>query len=200
MAESNKPEQSSESKRGRPKGSGRPVNLKMAAALSRIQCDQEEIALELGISVDTLQRRLKSDKDFQKAYNGGKNRGKIDGRRAIFTAMRDRYFTACQNPDCGRIRIDFDRFFDKCPYCKSIGKDEEGEEIEFTVKHITKDGNPRLMELFAKNYLGMSDKVEIGSDPDKPVLFSTLADFSMHMAKKHGYGRKNENPDKDNQA
>jgi len=45
------------------------------------------------------------------------------------------------------------------------------------------------MELFAKNYLGLADKVEVGGDKDKPFVFSTLAEFTIFMAKKHGYGR-----------
>jgi hypothetical protein len=176
----------SQNKRGRPKGSVQELNLTKTEALAQVQATEMELAIELGVSVDTIQRRMKSNPQFKKAYAGGKNRGKLAARRNLYLSIMDKYLTICKNPDCEKIKIDTDRFYVKCPYCKSIGEDG----TEYSVKHVIKDGNPRLMELFAKNYLGLSDKVEIGGDKEKPILFSTLAEFSIHMAKKHGYGRK----------
>jgi hypothetical protein len=180
--------------RGRPKGSVQELNLQAVEALAQIQATEEEVALELNVSSKTIQRRLASSVSFKRAYLGGKNRGKLAVRRAMFLAIMDRCISICKNPDCERIRIDTERFYDECPYCHSVGLNPQtGEPVHYGVKQILKDGNTRLMEFWAKNFLGMTDKVEVGGSKDKPALFSTLAEFTMYAtAKKRSLAIKNE--------
>ncbi|MBZ5622885.1 MAG: hypothetical protein LAQ69_29740 [Acidobacteriia bacterium] len=51
--------------------------------LATLQCTDEEIALFLGISVRTLQRRLHVAK-FREAVDGARAKGRVSVRRALF--------------------------------------------------------------------------------------------------------------------
>lgn len=68
---------------GRPK---KPIDWKEAEKLCYIQCSEEEIADWFHVSVDTLARRLKEDKDqsFKEFFELHRVGGKIALRRNMF--------------------------------------------------------------------------------------------------------------------
>jgi len=140
-----------------------------------------ELARKLHISRDTLDRRLKSDKNLRDAMEGGYEDGKNIVADAMFKKMLDRYLTICK--DCGKLRFSFDGFYESCPYCDKVEPDMKG--THTNVRHKFISGDSGLMIFWAKNNLGMSEKVTHEGDADKPLVFSTLAEFSIHMAKSH---------------
>jgi len=62
---------------GRPR---KPIDLERVEALAKIGATQEEIASDLGISVDTLQRR----KNFAAVYKSGMDQGRMSLRHKQF--------------------------------------------------------------------------------------------------------------------
>lgn len=170
--------------RGRPKGSGYKIDYGKVRALARLQALQKEIALELKMSEEEFCRKLKTDKELFAAFNGGQNLGKVGGRKLFYESMYPLYFTFCTNPDCGMITESTQAFHPRCPECKSMGVDEEGAPKLFTPKYKREPGDGENMRLFAKTYLGMSDRITHEGNQDKPLVFSTLADFARHQAQK----------------
>lgn len=177
-------------KPGRPKGSSYKIDLNKLAALARLQCMKTEAARELNITVQTFDNHLKADKEFADAWETGKVRGKIQARQVWFTAMMDHYFSFCQNPACMTITDDPNKFYGVCPVCKSEGVDENtGEPIQTTMKHHREPGQTRLLEIFGKNYLDMTDKVMIQGDAEKPlevnnnVSLSNVSDEDLQQLK-----------------
>ncbi len=60
------------------------INLKTVEGLAMIQCTQEEMAAVLGISVDTIERRMKDDPEFSGIIKKGKANGKMSLRRKMY--------------------------------------------------------------------------------------------------------------------
>lgn len=166
--------------RGRPKGSGYKIDYAKVRALARYQSLQQEIALELHMSEEEFSRKLKTDKELSMAFNGGQNLGKVGGRKLFYESMYPLYYTFCTNPDCGAITESTIKFLPKCPECGSIS---QGEEPKFYApKYKREPGDGENQRLFAKTYLGMSDKVTHQGDTDKPLVFGTLADLALAAA------------------
>ena len=68
---------------------GRPrlaFDLRMVEDLGRIQSTHSELAAVLGVSVDTVERRLKDDEEFCGAYQKGLENGKSSLRRIQWKA------------------------------------------------------------------------------------------------------------------
>lgn len=171
-------------RRGRPKGTGYKIDYAKVRALARFQALKQEIAQELHMHEDEFGRKLKTDKELAAAFNGGQNIGKVGGRKLFFESMYPLYFTFCTNPDCNMITESTQKFFPRCPECGSVGKDEKGKEIMYTPKYKREPGDGENMRLFAKTYLGMSDRITHEGNADKPLAFASLADFAKHQAKK----------------
>ena len=88
MAAKKKVAKKATNKGGRPT---KPVDLEMLKGLADIQCTAEECSSVLGVSVDTIDRRLKAEgyggfADFYKSHSDG---GKVSLRRAQFKAALD---------------------------------------------------------------------------------------------------------------
>jgi hypothetical protein len=173
-------------KRGRPKGSGQVINYAKVKLLGRYQGLQKDIAAEIGISEEDFCRKLSSNSALKEALEGGRSSGRLQASKTLFEAMADHYFTFCQNPDCCQIQDHPFVFFPKCPVCDSMGEDGDGNPKYYPVKHKREPGDREIIKFFAKNFLGMSDKVTVQGDSDRPIVFSTLAEFAMHQARKHG--------------
>jgi len=168
---------------GRPPGTGYAIDYNKVRALARFQALQKEIAQEIGISEEKFCVRLKTDKQLYEAYHGGKNLGKLGARKIIYDAMLDHYFTFCQNPACSHIFDDGYKFFPQCPDCDGEGVDDNGDPKRYGVKHRREPGDSRIREKFATTYLDWTDRQVLEGNADKPIAFTSLADFSIHMAK-----------------
>lgn len=181
---------------GRPKGSGYLMQEKYnkLRALAQLQANQKELAIELGISESEFSKRLKKDPKFKDAYETGLHHGRIRVRQEIYESIFNVYFTICTNPDCGQVTEDADNYLPACPSCGGLGTDPQGRPKHYPVKRFLQRGDGENQRLFAKNYLGMSDKVTVeGGDEDKPVVFATLADFvKAQAAKQHGSKKQKE--------
>lgn len=69
------------------KKNGRPkieFNMEQVERLAAIQCTEEEIALALGCSIDTVRDRKRNDEDFSNALLKGRGTGKASLRRSQF--------------------------------------------------------------------------------------------------------------------
>jgi len=68
---------------------GRPrleFDLRMVEDLGKIQSTHSELAAVLGVSVDTVERRLRDDPEFCRAYEKGLENGKSSLRRIQWKA------------------------------------------------------------------------------------------------------------------
>jgi hypothetical protein len=145
------------------------------------------------ISEDEFGRKLKTDKELSLAFHGGQNLGKVGGRKLFYESMYPLYFTFCTNPECGAISESTQKFFPRCPECGSMGA-EDGEPKFYVPKYKREPGDGENLRLFAKTYLGMADRMIHEGDKDKPLVFSTLADFAKHQAAKHAQEKQAKKP------
>lgn len=169
-------------KRGRPKGTGQQVDIQAVRALGRYQAMQKEVARKLGMDEHTFGKKLKADKVLQEAYEGGKTDGQIHARQILWHSIQDHFFTFCTNPACGHIVDDPQEFFGRCPKCNSKGITETGEKKNYLPDHHRERGDGKSLDLICKNFLGLSDKVEISGNKDKPLVYGTLADLAVSVA------------------
>jgi len=68
---------------------GRPrvvFDLRQVEDLGKIQSTHAELAAVLGVSVDTVERRLRDDLEFREAYEKGLDHGKSSLRRIQWKA------------------------------------------------------------------------------------------------------------------
>ena len=109
---------------GRPK---KPIDWKEAEKLCAFQCSEQEIADWFKISVDTLTRRLKEEKEqgFKEFFTLHRTQGKIALRRNLF-------------------------------------------------KLAEKQGHVAIF--LAKNWLGLTEKVEHTGEGGKPILLKVIYD------------------------
>lgn len=80
-------------KRKRPKKKGPPrikLDLVQLEILAGIQCTDYEIALVLGVSEKTIQRRKQDSEAFLSAYEKGRGNGRVSLRRWQFEAAKGR--------------------------------------------------------------------------------------------------------------
>jgi hypothetical protein len=136
------------------------------------------VARKLGISRQVLEARLKKDPKLQEARDGGTWDGQNIVSDAMFRKMLDRYMTICS--DCHKIRFSFDMFYETCPYCDKVhpidpetGQDETGND-HTQVKHRFVPGDTGVMIFWAKNHMGMAEKVELAGKKDAPIKFQWL--------------------------
>lgn len=170
--------------RGRPKGTGQVIDYAKVRALARYQSLQQELARELGISEQKFCEKLKTDKKLDEAFHGGLNMGRIGGRKLFYDSMFPLYFTFCTNPDCMAITESVQKYYSKCPECGSSGETADGPKF-YPPKHDRKPGDGENLRLFAKTYLGMSDRIIHEGNEDKPLAFVSLADFAIAASKAH---------------
>jgi hypothetical protein len=156
-------------KRGRPKGTGQEINLQAVRALGRYQAMQKEVARKLGMDEHTLGKKLKADKVLQEAFEGGKVDGQIHARQVLWHSIEDHFFTFCTNPACGHIIDDPQKFYARCPECNSKGITEEGEEKNYLPDHHRERGDAKSLDLICKNFLNLTDKVEVAGNKEKPI-------------------------------
>ena len=78
------------------KVTGRPratIDLAQITALAQIQCTDYELALVIGVSERTIERRKKSDEKFLEAYEKGRAEGRTSLRKWQFEAAKNRNIT-----------------------------------------------------------------------------------------------------------
>ncbi len=78
------------------KVTGRPratIDLAQITALAQIQCTDYELALVIGVSERTIERRKKSDEKFLAAYEKGRAEGRTSLRKWQFEAAKNRNIT-----------------------------------------------------------------------------------------------------------
>lgn len=167
-----------------------PIDYDAVAFFCRSQITDSGLARKLNISPQVLSNRLRRDPKLREAREGGSWDGKNIISDAMFKKMMDRYMTVCN--DCEKIRFSFDKFYDKCPYCEAsrpvdpvTGKDEFGND-HTNVTHKFIPGDTSIMIHWSKTHLDMNDRIIHEGNGEKPLVFSTLAEFSTHMAKVHG--------------
>jgi len=171
------------------------------AFFCRSQISDAGLARKLHVSPQLLAYHLNKDPKLREAREGGSWDGKNIISDAMFKKMMDRYMTVCN--DCEKIRFSFDKFYDKCPYCDAsrpvdpvTGKDEFGND-HTNVTHKFIPGDTSIMIHWSKKHLDMNDRIIHEGNGEKPLVFSTLAEFAMHQAKKQdGKASKVLSPDK----
>lgn len=66
---------------GRPKGTGKAIDLEELGKLCAMQCTHNEIASWFNVSPDTIERRAASDPEFRQVMLSSRDRGLISLRR-----------------------------------------------------------------------------------------------------------------------
>ena len=83
-------------KRQKKKATGRPrakIDLAQIQTLAQIQCTDYEIALVIGVSEKTIERRKKAGGDFLEAYEKGRSEGRTSLRKWQFEAAKNKNIT-----------------------------------------------------------------------------------------------------------
>jgi hypothetical protein len=78
------------------KATGRPrakIDLAQIQTLAQIQCTDYEIALVIGVSEKTIERRKKAGGDFLAAYEKGRSEGRTSLRKWQFEAAKNKNIT-----------------------------------------------------------------------------------------------------------
>lgn len=175
----------------RKKPGPKPIEIDYDAVAfhSRSQISDAALARKLKISPQAFSARLQRDEKLREAREGGTWDGQSIVSDAMFRKMLDRYMTVCK--ECHKIRFSFEQFYETCPYCDKIypldpetGLDENGSD-HTKVSHKFVQGDSNLMIFWSKNHLNMSDRVIHEGNENKPLVFSTLADFAKHQAAKN---------------
>ena len=66
---------------GRPKGSTKRIDYKVLEALCKLQCTDAELAVGLGVSIDTITRRKQDSPKFLRIYRNARESSKTSLRR-----------------------------------------------------------------------------------------------------------------------
>jgi hypothetical protein len=171
-------------KKDQPKGKPGPKRIEIdydeVAFFCREQIKDAQLARKLRISPQVLSLRLKKDPKLREAREGGKADGQSILYSAAFRKALDRYLTICK--DCGKHRMSFEGFLESCPYCDKIAPDEAP---HTNVKHKFVPAATDVLIFLCKNHLGMSDKITHEGNADKPMAFTSLAEFSLAAAQAH---------------
>lgn len=83
-------------KKAAKKAKGRPkadLDLDQVEMLASIQCTDYELALVLGVSAKTIERRKKDDAAFLSAYEKGRSSGRMSLRKWQFESAKNRNTT-----------------------------------------------------------------------------------------------------------
>ena len=117
-----------------PKDNGRPrvdTDFDLFKRLAGVQCTIVEIAAVMGVSHDTIQRRMADNCEWQEAYAAGMHTGRASIRRQQFQALAE-----------GNVTMMI-----------WLGKQYLGQRDRQELEHVGKDGAPLLTDTQVRKLL-----------------------------------------------
>lgn len=146
------------------------INLKQVEALAGLQCTNVEMAAVLGISVDTIERRMKAKRgNFAVAYKKGKEKGKMSLRRLQWQAAQGITWTVWK---CDRKQsysheyVCAEKQAKGKPECKNCSGARRATITDF------KGGATGMQIWLGKQWLGQKERQEFTGKDGGPLAFS----------------------------